>query len=121
MDGGKGGVRWVAGDRAGKRCGFQAFGWVASYVLSAQRHAVEQHSGRPDQGATVLPSWKKIYEADLADAVTDSGRSAPEDAEVPAAISYGVTSRTFANARFLWAGFAARAQLGHPPARFRVP
>jgi hypothetical protein len=51
---------------SGKRHGFPAFGWAASYVLSCQLHAARQYPGRRDQGTMILRHWADIYAAHTA-------------------------------------------------------
>lgn len=97
------------------------FGWVASYVLAAQRHAVEQRSSRRDQGATILPSWKKIYDAHVADAAYDERRFASGGGEGRTAYQLPRHQQDFLLTHGSYAQtLLARAQLGHPHARFRV-
>lgn len=101
----------------GKRRGLPTFDWVANYVLSCQRHAAGQRPGRRDQGTTVLAYWLNIYALHAADAAGDATRAAeartayqlPQHQQdfVLTHGSYGET-------------VVARAQLGHPHARFRV-
>lgn len=96
---------------SGKRQGLPAFDWVASYVLSCQRHAVGCRHGRRDQGTTILRPWASIYAAHLAD--TPSGATAafclPQHQQ-DFLSTHGPYGRTL----------LARAQRGHPHARYRA-
>ncbi len=48
---------------SGKRLGPPSFDWVASFVLSCQRFAVQDRPARRDQGTTILAHWAAIYAA----------------------------------------------------------
>ena len=101
----------------GKRQRLTAFDWVASYVLSCLRHAVGQRLGRRDQGTTVLPDWRKIYALHAAEAVGD----AVAVAEARRAYQLPQSQRDFLLAHGPYGEILlARAELGHPHARFRV-
>lgn len=102
---------------AGKRRGLPTFDWVANYVLSCQRHAVRQRLGRRDQGTTVLPYWLNIYALHAADAAGDASAAA----EARSAYQLTRHQRDFVLAHGPYGKtLLARAQLGHPHARFRV-
>jgi hypothetical protein len=101
---------------SGKRQGLPSFNWVASFVLSCQRYAVDDRPGRRDQGTTILPHWHAIYSAHAAGAH-------PADLEAAAASGYRLSPLQ----RDYLCGhgphgevLVSRAQHGHPHARYRV-
>jgi len=114
----------------GKRQGLPKWDWVANYVLSCHRHAAGERPGRRDQGAAALPCWEIIYSIHAADAAAGTARAggrkpAPQDApggagsrsayQLPAhqqefVLAHGPYGETL----------LARAQRGHPHARYRV-
>lgn len=102
---------------AGRRRRLPTFDWVASYVLSCLRHAVEQRPGRRDQGPTILPNWLDIYSLHAADAAGDAAAVA----EARKAYQLPRHQQDFLLTHGPYGEILiARAQLGHPHARFRV-
>ncbi len=117
---------------SGKRQGMPSFDWVASFVLSCQRLAVKARLGRRDQGTTILSHWADIYAAHVA-AEADSSANGHEPGDrqsaAPAPLA-GVQHERYQLPRHhhdfilshgpygrVW---LARAQQGHPHARYRV-
>lgn len=115
---------------SGKRQGLQSFDWVASYVLSCQRFAVQNRPARRDQGATILPHWASIYAAHLRDvpieATVTAGAAATAGdrlatASYPAAYQLPRHQQDFVLSHGPYGrALLARAQRGHPHARYRV-
>lgn len=95
---------------SGKRQGLPAFDWVASYVLACQRHAVGCRHGRRDQGTTILRPWANIYAAHFADAASATAAFRLPQHQQDFLLSHGSYGKTL----------LARAQRGHPHARYRV-
>ncbi len=122
-----GGISEVLG---GKRQRLSKFDWVAIYVLACQRHAVEERPGRRDQGTTILPHWKNIYavhEAEAAAGAPETGRRTPAPQDGPAGSESGAAyqlpqcQQDFVLTHGPYGKtLLARAQRGHPHARYRV-
>lgn len=96
---------------SGKRQGLPSFDWVASFVLACQRFAVQARPGRRDQGMAILPHWTSIYAAHLRNDPADY----PAEYQLPPhqqdfVLSHGPYGQVL----------LARAQRGHPHARYRV-
>jgi hypothetical protein len=98
---------------SGRRKSIQPFDWVASYVLSCLRCAACSRPGRRDQGTTILAHWANIYAAHIAAAGSDAKRAA--DYQLPQHVQDFVLTHGPYGRILL-----ARAQLGHPHARYRV-
>lgn len=102
---------------AGKRQRLAKFEWFASYVICCLRYAAGQRQARCDHGPTVLPYWRKIYALHAANAAGDSARAA----EAGTAYQIPLQQRDFVLAHGPYGEILlARAELGHPHARFRV-
>jgi hypothetical protein len=104
---------------SGKRRGMPSFSWVASFVLSCQLYAVNDHPGRRDQGTTILPHWHAIYSAHA----TATQATATHGTGVEAVSGYRLSPQ---QQSYLGSHgphgevLIGRAQRGHPHARFRV-
>jgi hypothetical protein len=98
---------------SGGRKGMQSFDWVASYVLSCLRCAARCRPGRRDQGTTILARWADIYAAHVAAGGGGGERTGayglPQHVR-DLVLTYGPYGKVL----------LARAELGHPHARFRV-
>lgn len=108
---------------SGKRLGPPSLDWVASFVLSCQRFAVQDRPARRDQGTTILAHWAAIYAAHVgewgAEAPASGGGATAESAvavyRVPADQEEFVASHGPHGHVLL-----ARARRGHPHARYCV-
>ena len=103
---------------SGKRRGMPSFSWVASFVLSCQRYAVDDRPGRRDQGTTILPHWHDIYLAHAALA-----HAAPARAAGAPASGYRLSpqQRDYLCGHGPHGEVLVRlAQHGHPHARYRA-
>lgn len=98
---------------SGQRKSMPPFDWVASYVLSCLRCAARHRPGRRDQRTAVLVHWAGIYAAHIAPggggAERTGGYRLPQHVQ-DLAHAHGPYGKVL----------LARAQLGHPHARFRV-
>jgi hypothetical protein len=111
---------------AGKRKRLPTFEWVASFVLSCQRSAVEERVIKNDRGTTILPAWFAIR-AEHAAAVGWDGQSPSADSDGTPGGGLPVTCQLPPDQQAFVAshgphGLAllGRAQRGHPDARYRV-
>ena len=98
---------------SGKRRAMPSFNWVASFVLSCQRYAVNDRRARRDQGTTILPHWHAIYlthstGAPAAGQKTSSYQLSPQ--QLSYLHGHGPHGEILVR----------RAQHGHPHARYRV-
>lgn len=107
---------------SGKRKGLPSFDWVASFVLSCQRHAVEQGIVARDPGTSTLPEWARrraAHDVGAALALTKPGapseKSTTASGQIPPQVHEFVASHGTYGSVLL-----ARAQQGDPAAIYRV-
>lgn len=112
---------------AGKRKHLPTFDWVASFVLSCQRWAVETRTIKNDRGTTILSAWCAIRAEHAAAASPDqhppqsAGGADPPRTGQPAAYQLAPDQQAFiAGHGPHGLALLARAQQGHPDARYRV-
>jgi hypothetical protein len=112
---------------AGKRKRLPTFDWTASFVLSCQRAAVEERVIKNDRGTTILPAWFAIRARHAADARTDEHLPPSDEFAGPPRVEQPITCRLTPDQRAFIAGHGshglallARAQQGHPDARYRI-
>src|ERR1022692_130619 len=112
---------------AGKRKRLPAFDWTASFVLSCQRAAVEERVIKNDRGTTILPAWFAIRALHAADASADEHLPPSEGCADPHRVEQSIACQVTPDQQAFIAGHGphglallARAQQGHPDARYRV-
>ncbi len=95
---------------AGKRRGMPSSGWVASFVLACQYQSVRAGRRRRDQGLAILSHWSAIYAA-----------HAPAGPGPLPAWHLTGEQRAFLDSHGPYSQILiARAEQGHPHARYRV-
>ncbi len=107
----------------GKRKGLPSFDWVASFVLSCQRFAVEQGIVARDPGTATLPEWARRRAAHDVGSVIGLARPAVSDEAAGAAATGQIPPRLhsfIASHGDFGSVLLARAQQGDPAAIYRV-
>ena len=105
----------------GKRKGLPSFDWVASFVLSCQRFAVEQGIVARDPGTSTLPEWARRRAAHDVGAVIALARPAvSEESPAPTGQIPPQLHSFIASHGDFGAVLLTRAQQGDPAAIYRV-
>jgi hypothetical protein len=121
----------ISDNLGGRRTRWSKWDLVANYVLSCHRHAVQERPGRRDQAAAALSAWEIIYASHKAEgegeAARAGGRRKPasqdglRNAQARSAWQLPPHQQEFLLAHGPYGEtLLARAQRGHPHARYRV-